>query len=912
VNGLLNKTTLVKDFLHEHDISILCLTETKLDPNDVILNIPGYSLVRKDRKRGGGGVAILNRSNISYSIVDIQGVETTESKLEILTIQIQVRKFKSLIVSTVYRPKFDISLNDTLALENFFRELISRKHKFFACGGNNIHFNKKHDAGVKRFLSLLKRLDLEELVQKPTRNNAHLDLIITNDKSTELTADTVHGLSDHMGVFVMKRISTPKSLRKVITFRNYKQIDLCNFAQKVISSPYFVETENLTVDEEVSRFIEGHTVLFDTFSPTRKKTISEGVSKPFISDKTMSLKNFRTKMLQSHKQSPCESKKLQIKTMDKLIRLAILTDTKSDLENKIRTDGLWRVKNKFLPKKCPNYVQLDPNILNNHYSLISNEPVTVNCPCKPSQISINSTFKFRSINATEVMFCYKKLKNRLRSFEDQTGLAPLMLSYTIHSPNVADSLVSLINHSLKSGIFPDNLKMSCITPVPKIANPQVPSDFRPVSVQPFLALLIEKCANKQLVDYISKNNILYAGQFGFRSHHSCETAMIAIMEHVYKAIDKGHSCILASLDLAKAFDVIIREFLLEKLRWYGIDPDWFRSYLSYRCQVVKSKDGSLSQVEFTVRGVPQGGVNSTLIFSLYINDLPTVVRHCVCILFADDTQLIISGDPRNINSLIQKLEHDLLSILKWKDENGMKLNADKTQIIVLGSAANVAKIGQITVEVGGVLVNSRDTIKSLGLTIDSKLTWIDHINRLSRSYHLTARSLCPLKCVLSESNFIKVIDACLMSKLTFMSSIWGTANKNTLNILERGMRRTARSIYGLKWWEPVRDHITGDLKWMLPKSQYIYNLLCIVFTITSSENHVPFLSHRLVKNNEVHEHHTRRSSSLRVNFTPKCKLSERSLEFYACIKWNELPSSVNLSNIFTFRKTLKEHILNTS
>jgi hypothetical protein len=61
---------------------------------------------------------------------------------------------------------------------------------------------------------------------------------------------------------------------------------------------------------------------------------------------------------------------------------------------------------------------------------------------------------------------------------------------------------------------------------------------------------------------------------------------------------------------------------------------------------------------------------------------------------------MISGDPRNTNSLILKLQHDLSSIIKWMDENGMKLNTDKTQIIVLGSAANVAKIGQITVEVG--------------------------------------------------------------------------------------------------------------------------------------------------------------------------------------------------------------------
>jgi hypothetical protein len=61
---------------------------------------------------------------------------------------------------------------------------------------------------------------------------------------------------------------------------------------------------------------------------------------------------------------------------------------------------------------------------------------------------------------------------------------------------------------------------------------------------------------------------------------------------------------------------------------------------------------------------------------------------------------MISGNPRNTNSLILKLQHDLSSIIKGMDENGMKLNTDKTQIIVLGSAANVAKIGQITVEVG--------------------------------------------------------------------------------------------------------------------------------------------------------------------------------------------------------------------
>jgi hypothetical protein len=112
--------------------------------------------------------------------------------------------------------------------------------------------------------------------------------------------------------------------------------------------------------------------------------------------------------------------------------------------------------------------------------------------------------------------------------------------------------------------------MSCITPVPKIANRQVPSDFGPVSVQPFLALLMEKYGNKQLVGYISKNNILRAGQFGLRVHHTTivkRQRLPYLMEHVYKAIEKGDICIIASLALAKVFVVIIWEFRVEKFRW---------------------------------------------------------------------------------------------------------------------------------------------------------------------------------------------------------------------------------------------------------------------------------------------------------------------------------------------------------
>jgi hypothetical protein len=132
-------------------------------------------------------------------------------------------------------------------------------------------------------------------------------------------------------------------------------------------------------------------------------------------------------------------------------------------------------------------------------------------------------------------------------------------------------------------------------------------------------------------------------------------------------------CLFVSLDLAKAFDVIIQEFLLQKLKWYGIDTRWFESYLSCRCQYVKGDKGN-SSVKFTVRGCPQGCVLGPLIFNIYINGLPLVVKHCITILFVDDTQLFIAGKPNQLAKLIRKLESDLKNIVAWMQENGMKLN----------------------------------------------------------------------------------------------------------------------------------------------------------------------------------------------------------------------------------------------
>jgi hypothetical protein len=76
--------------------------------------------------------------------------------------------------------------------------------------------------------------------------------------------------------------------------------------------------------------------------------------------------------------------------------------------------------------------------------------------------------------------------------------------------------------------------------------------------------------------------------------------------------------------------------------------------------------------------------------------------YCIFILFADDPQLCVAGQPRSINVLLEKVRQDLLSVLSWMSKNGMRLNIEKTQLIVVGNAANVAVVGQVGIELNGV------------------------------------------------------------------------------------------------------------------------------------------------------------------------------------------------------------------
>lgn len=154
--------------------------------------------------------------------------------------------------------------------------------------------------------------------------------------------------------------------------------------------------------------------------------------------------------------------------------------------------------------------------------------------------------------------------------------------------------------------------------------------------------MVERIVQMRLLGYLEAHNLLDSRQAGFRLRHSTQTALLGVLDDVRRTIYKRQVTILVLLDFSKAFDTISHARLLLKLRSLNVSNatlGWFFNYLADRLQAVVDEDGNVSDWLRASSGVPQGSVLSPLLFDIYINNLPRVLRFARHMLFADDTQL---------------------------------------------------------------------------------------------------------------------------------------------------------------------------------------------------------------------------------------------------------------------------------
>ena len=408
----------------------------------------------------------------------------------------------------------------------------------------------------------------------------------------------------------------------------------------------------------------------------------------------------------------------------------------------------------------------------------------------------------------------------------------------------------------------------------------------------------------RLESYLENNNIIYDHQFGFRKSFSTEHALMSITEQFKSNFaSKSYSCGIF-VDLEKAFDTVNHQILISKLKYYGLSETslkWFTSYLSNRLQKV-FLNGEVSRLDKVVCGVPQGSNLGPLLFLIYINDMNKAIKHSSVYHFADDTNLLYSH--KNPKTLKNKVNQDLKLLYEWLCANRLSLNVGKTEFMIFRPPRK-SITDRVVLTLNRTKIYESTKIKYLGIILDSRLTWKEHIDELAKKLNRSigilykTRNYCPLQ--IRKTLYFSIFN----SHLSYGLPVWGQSKQIYLDRIKKIQKKAIRAIT----FSDNRAHSSP-----LFKNLKILNVTDLIKLKIASllwdldKKTLPHsLSTYFIKANLVHEQNTcfAVQGNCRV---PKCNNSFQSI---GAKMYNELnrKEAFSLNNKLTFIKEIKNDFL---
>lgn len=330
----------------------------------------------------------------------------------------------------------------------------------------------------------------------------------------------------------------------------------------------------------------------------------------------------------------------------------------------------------------------------------------------------DSTFiNIPSINQQTVLNGLNKLKLSFAAGPDGVPSGILKrCSHLLYIP-----LTYMFNKSLKLSYFPQTWKESFIIPLFKSGSKACISNYRGIAKLSAIPKLFEKLIYDSLSHHVS--SILSPTQHGFRKYRSTITNLLELTTLVNEGFINMKQTDVIYNDFSKAFDKVNHDLLLFKLDRMGFGISlvkWLESYLKNRKQCIKFRNSFSNSIN-VLSGVPQGSHLGPLLFTLFINDLPSVIQHSNTLMYADDVKIISTLNNLNHQSLMQ---NDINRLSLWCSINLMELNVKKCKYMIFTRSLPIN--GQYVMN--NVALDLVDSFNDLGVLLDRKLDFISHIS----------------------------------------------------------------------------------------------------------------------------------------------------------------------------------------
>ena len=329
------------------------------------------------------------------------------------------------------------------------------------------------------------------------------------------------------------------------------------------------------------------------------------------------------------------------------LKQAIRSARKSFIEKALLSNKsceIWCLIQHIL-KPSPKPLCIDPDKLNVHFSTTAQRTIEAPATSLDTLADIidglpeipDNISTIQPVTQRGVLECIKPLCSDSSTGADTPG----KICETV-AEHLLDPLTHIINNCIKGSYFPTKWKMARVSPIPKVVNPTLMNELRPILILLVLYKVFEKAVGIQMMSFAERASLLHEGLSSFRKGYSTTTALLGMRDDIQKAMDKGEVTLMVIADFSKAFDIICFRTTLLKLHKLGFTKPslkWLLSYLCDRRQFIQIDDKSSSCQTIAFR-IPQGSILGPMIFNLYVSDFKYIILGSTkCSQYADNATL---------------------------------------------------------------------------------------------------------------------------------------------------------------------------------------------------------------------------------------------------------------------------------
>ena len=948
------------------DFKFLGLSETWFKDHNADLHaIAGYKAVHNYRKnKSGGGVSILIRDDIEFIIKPNLTVMTPE--LETIFIEVkkgQAGNHKDMLIGVIYRPPgtdLNIARNK---LEHILDKIKVDKKLVYLLGDYNANIiNYDKHTPTQELLDLFYSYLLLPFITKPTRVTTKsatlIDNIFCNDISniSNIFSGILYSdVSDHFPIFFIDNNKRHKKENKYLFKRTINQENIDKFSEKLTDQDWDEVTQNNDAQSSFTEFYTTYNKLYDECFPikrvklgysTRKSWIPQNIKNLIITKNKMQIdylkskdpflgivyKRFRNKVNKlrekaerDHYNKLLNEHKHNLKKTWQILKEIINKNIKSSISSRFMVNNQIVINKQTIADGFNSfYVNVGP-------TLAKNIPTVNKSPCSFIKRSYNHLMHVDTVTSEEICKIIINLKLGSAGYDN--------ISSKVFKSTAGPCIIPLThicNLSIISGIFPMELKIAKVIPIFKSEDPLLFSNYRPVSVLPVISKVLERLMYNRLLKYLNKYDLIYSHQFGFRTKHSPNLALIYLMDKISTAMDEGKYVIGLFLDFKKAFDTVNHEILLQKLSYYGIKDislKWFESYLDNRSQYV-DYNGTKSKNMKISCGVPQGSILGPLLFLVYINDLPQVSKKLFALMFADDSNMFISGT--NLTELINTVNEEMINVVEWLRVNKLSLNLKKTHFIIFSKGRPSIKINTSTrtnentnnnnnettkilfkpplpadtkLIIDNVNVERKTCTKFLGVMLDERLSFQDHIKYIKGKIARGLGILYKSRTILNKQTLIQLYNSFLSPYLNYCITVWGNTLSTYLGPINSIQRRAVRVISN-KTKRDDADPLFKELKILTFRELYAFNVQITMYKYYHGDLpkiFEPFFTF----NRQLHQYETKSKHNLHTAIGRTNQLSS-SIRVLGARSFNYFKDLIDITiHISTYKILLKSTIIDS-